>query len=165
MIRNFLIVSILFAFVLSSCERDDICAASTPTTPQLVVQFFDVANTSLSKPVIMALVKNDNSDTLLFARDTILRIPLRTDTTATVLKFIKNPGNQAAAEDPDNTDILTFTYLTNEIFINRACGFKVTFDNLNVSSLPGTDGRWIDDLIVNSQSITDENTTHLSIFH
>ena len=38
-----------FAIALSSCERDDICAEATPVTPLLIIDFFDIENTTEAK--------------------------------------------------------------------------------------------------------------------
>ena len=38
-------------FSLSSCEKDDICAESTPTTPKVVIEFYDAANPTTAKNV------------------------------------------------------------------------------------------------------------------
>ncbi len=37
--------------ILLGCERDDICAEGTPTTPRLLIQFYDVANSDNIKSV------------------------------------------------------------------------------------------------------------------
>ena len=44
--------SILFlALFILGCERDDICADGTPTTPQLLIDFFDATDTETVKSV------------------------------------------------------------------------------------------------------------------
>jgi hypothetical protein len=47
--KNKIALSVLFLFTVcfSSCEKDDICDANTPTTPQLVIEFYDAVNTTL----------------------------------------------------------------------------------------------------------------------
>ena len=42
---------LLFTFGLSSCEKDDICDANTPTTPRLVITFYDNAAPTTLKTV------------------------------------------------------------------------------------------------------------------
>ena len=37
----------LFIIVNFSCERDDICPESTPTTPSLIIDVFDIDNAGL----------------------------------------------------------------------------------------------------------------------
>lgn len=39
------IVILLLAFLPISCERDDICAATTSTTPRLLIEFYDATST------------------------------------------------------------------------------------------------------------------------
>ena len=40
---------LLFAFGLSGCEKDDICDANTPTTPRLIISFYDYNNPTVKK--------------------------------------------------------------------------------------------------------------------
>ena len=163
--KSILIFSLLALVLFLACERDDICAESTPTTPQLVIQFFDADNISDSKPINLDLIEVEREDTLFFTGDTLIRIPLKTNTESTQFRFTKNRGIDATAEEPENEDIITFNYTTNEVYISRACGFKVTYDDLSLINTNGPDGRWIEDITINSESILDENTTHVSIYH
>ena len=109
--------------------------------------------------------KVDNSDSLAYTSASTVEIPLRTDTTATVLVFVKNPNNLVAAEDPNNADTVTFKYTPQEEFISRACGYRVSFSNLTIQNNPGSDGRWIDDIIINTRTITNNDTTQVYIRH
>ena len=148
-----------------SCERDDICATSTPTTPQLTMSFLDADNINETKSLNINIYKRDKSDSITYTDASTIQVPLRTDTTATVLVFVKNPNNLVAAENPNNADTLIFTYTPQETFISRACGYKVIFNNLSIQVNPGSDGRWIDDFIINNRTIADEDTTHVFIRH
>ena len=47
----------LFSISFSSCEKDDICEATTPTTPKLVIEFYDVLNRTVKKNVNNLAVK------------------------------------------------------------------------------------------------------------
>ena len=46
-----------------ACEKDDLCAETTPTTPQLIISFKDANNTTESKAVeslgVFAVQNND----------------------------------------------------------------------------------------------------------
>ena len=160
MIKKLLLGIVVLTLILIACERDDICATTTPTTPQLVIKFYDVANTTEPKPIVLAVNEMGNEDTMFFAQDTVLRVPLRTNEEVTQFNFIKNPGGET-----QNTDVVTFNYETNELYISRACGFRISYDNLSAITTPSTDGRWIEDLQIESQTILDEETTHVSIYH
>ncbi|MGB5943178.1 MAG: DUF6452 family protein [Leeuwenhoekiella sp.] len=150
---------------LFSCERDDICAESTPTTPQLVVSFADI-DLNDKRTTVNVYNPELSSDTLRFVNETEILIPLRTDTTVTVLFLRKNPGaTNTALEDPDNEDALTFSYIGNEVFISRACGYRIVYDSLETGLDGGNDGRWIQDIIIERNQIVDQDTTHIRILH
>ena len=47
------IIALLLLFsAIISCERDDICPESTPTTPRLIIRFYDNTELSETKRVI-----------------------------------------------------------------------------------------------------------------
>ncbi|MEC8885131.1 MAG: DUF6452 family protein, partial [Bacteroidota bacterium] len=117
MLKNGILLVFIIALIAISCERDDICAASTPTTPVLTIGFQDADNTTEDKELNITIYKVDNSDSLAYTSASTVEIPLRTDTTATVLVFVKNPNNLVAAEDPNNADTVTFKYTPQEEFI------------------------------------------------
>lgn len=165
MLKNGILLVFIIALIAISCERDDICAASTPTTPVLTIGFQDADNTTEDKELNITIYKVDNSDSLAYTSASTVEIPLRTDTTATVLVFVKNPINLVAAEDPNNADTVTFKYTPQEEFISRACGYRVSFSNLTIQNNPGSDGRWIDDIIINTRTITNNDTTQVYIRH
>ena len=165
MLKNWILLMFAVLLISLSCERDDICAASTPTTPALTIGFLSNENINENKPINITVYKPDYSDSLVFSNASSIQVPLRTDTTATVLVFTKNPNNLVATEDPDNSDTLTFIYTTQEEFISSACGYRVIFTNLSILNNPGSDGRWIDDINFTTRTISDEDTTQVSISH
>ncbi|HEA28686.1 MAG TPA: hypothetical protein ENH91_01590 [Leeuwenhoekiella sp.] len=165
MLKKYILGSLLFLLALSACERDDICAASTPTTPQLVIAFFDQDNRTQSKPINLAVNAVGGDEIIRIDNDTIIRIPLRTDTTSTSFIFTKNPGIPDAEEDPDTPDRVTFSYNINEVYIDRACGFKVTYNALTAQASGEGDGRWITDISINNSTIINDSTYQVSIIH
>ncbi len=160
-----LLVFGFFALVATSCERDDICAKSTPTTPQLVISFYDVEDPTQAKPINLAVYEPGGKDTLKFSNDTIVKVPLRTDSDRTTFIFTKNPNISTAADEPDNKDQVTFLYNTNQVYIDRACGFKVTYDGLTYQKIPLDDSAWIDRIQIINSTIVNEDTTHVNIIH
>jgi len=79
-------------------------------------------------------------------------------------KFILNYGNL------DPTLVyeaqLEFNYSTQNRYVSRACGFKTIYElEDNTPTLtPATTANWIQQLNVETTSITDENTTHIKIY-
>lgn len=150
--------------LLFSCERDDICPAATPTTPKLVIEFFDVDNTESSKNIRDLAVRTFEKDAaLLFNSTSTISIPLKTDTIETSYIFNLN----ALAESGGLRDTLIFSYATEELYVSRACGFKVNFFDFR-ASLEGQETSsegWIRDIQVIENTIENESETHLFIFY
>jgi len=155
---------VLMSVLLSSCERDDICAESTPTTPLLVIDFFDVDNPSEAKaPANLHLVEEGSDQGLLF-NTTSISIPLRTDMDQTRYNFVLN-FNSEDAENPENSDLLVFNHQRIEEYISKACGFRVTYQALQNEFIAGDDNSWIDNITIVNTIIEDETEAHIRIFH
>jgi hypothetical protein len=168
----FFIGGLLMLF--NGCQRDDICPAATQTTPLLVVRFYDAeerdnpaspTNLSIRSTVndsIKTLYQRSNADSIV--------IPLRTDQNATTYTFTifdRDPDEEEEDEDEEftpDTDILTFTYGTEEIYLNRACAYKVIYNSLKLTIEGGEDGQWIDSYIIEEPNIEDETQAHINIF-
>ena len=60
---HFYIYLIIIFSMFVACEKDDLCAETTPTTPQLIISFKDANNTTESKAVeslgVFAVQNND----------------------------------------------------------------------------------------------------------
>ncbi|MBC7440657.1 MAG: hypothetical protein H7250_11825 [Flavobacterium sp.] len=170
----------IIAMLTFSCEKDDICDASTPTTPRLIIKFYDIQNpatvrsvlnlkiTSLVNGVEKAIIFDKTNTDIL--NDTIVALPLKINENLTKYKFIFN----SKAENPSliSEDNLTFNYARKDEFVSRACGFKTLFEmnagNQNsviLNENPGiTSGNWIKDLQITQAKIYTENETHIKIF-
>lgn len=178
--KKTLIVSLLFSFVFffSSCEKDDICDANTPTTPRLVIEFLDINNPTVLKKVTNLKVIGDGmTEGIVFnasettekrylTNESKISIPLRTDANTTKYSFILNSGNS----NPVLTDIdeVTFNYGRSEVFVSRACGFKTlfSFDQNPIihTAVPASKPQWMKYISVEKSNIDNENETHIKIF-
>lgn len=181
------IISLLlvFAFGLSSCEKDDICDPNTPTTPRLVIDFFDADNPSVAKSVTnLKVIGKDMEEGIIFNENgtevtkylisgTTVSIPLKTNEESTTYTLIldSNNANPAAI----NSDILRFNYTHQDEYVSRACGFKTTFalnplsDGIPVSTPfiltdGDTNGLWIKQVYVKNYKVDSENETHIEIY-
>lgn len=163
-IKFFILFIVLLTF--SSCEKDDICDASTSTTPRLIVEFFDVLNPTVKKNVTNLAIKEINtSASLTFTGTSKIQIPLRTSQDLTKYSFIINSSDPTI----DNEDFIQFNYSRQTIFVSRACGFKTNFilDTTlpfikTDTSIP--DGYWIQNISVSASNINTENETHVKIY-
>lgn len=167
-------------FFLASCEKDDICDPATPTTPRLILHFFDKNNISVSRRTTNLKIIGDgfaDTEPLLNRtgeatwNDTLVYLPLRVNENSTKYKLILNADDNNATND--RTDILEINYTRNDIYISRACGFKTVFnlggnplqDSFIINNIPNTTtGDWLTDVQVIQSQINDENEAHIQIF-
>lgn len=171
---------LIFFLSLIGCEKDDVCDATTSTTPRLVISFYDYANQAnprnvtnlkvighlMTTAIVLTPTATDDSKYLSNANK--IAIPLHTDANLTQFEFVLN----ATTDLTKATDILLFNYSKTDIFVSRACGFKTVFD-LSETNLPSivinneptkNAGNWIKKIELVQPKITTENETHLKIF-
>jgi hypothetical protein len=169
----------ILGFASSSCEPDDICDPNTPTTPRMLIQFFDISNPSLRKNVTnLKVIGEGKTEGVVFnpsgvdeakyltSADSIL-LPLNTQADLVKYKFINNYGNKNPLIE--NEDNLEFKYTRESIYVSRACGFKTIFNldpitPFTLSDAETADEMWIQYVIVAQNNITYENETIIKIF-
>ncbi|PKQ44129.1 DUF6452 family protein [Confluentibacter flavum] len=176
---SLLLILLLAIGIIISCERDDICPESTPTTPKLIIEFYDSANPESVKFVPQIRVQGVNNDGVLEGYNAAnvqkLELPLRTDTTATQYRLHRNYSinNGGTPDDPSddfpngNEDIITIKYTTEQVFVSRACGYKTVFKNVSLTIEPDTNpDNWIlsRQSVTDNQSVEDETTAHFYLF-
>lgn len=168
----FLILFIFLCFgTLSKCEKDDICAAGTPTTPKVVIDFYEYLNSSVRKGFQkIEIIEIDNpSNILVFEHTDRILLPLRTDSPESNYIFRLTYTN--INTEVTNEDLVQIRYDKEDVYISRACGFKSNFMLLDAEPLNpnpkitdyGNDEFWIKEYIVRQSIITNENETHLDI--
>ena len=106
-----------------SCEKDDICDPSTPTTPRLTIEFYNnlTAVPTLKNVVDLGIIAPELTKGFGFTGISKISIPLKINADVTVLNFIQNGSNLITTDD--NIDIVTFNYARKSIYVSRACGF------------------------------------------
>jgi hypothetical protein len=165
-------VGLIFLTLINfSCQRDDICPDSTAITPLLRISFFDFENPEVPKPPTNLRVKATNMDSIFLNRVNLseISIPLKTDVDITEYEFILNAQvtTEADSVSTSNTDKIKFTYARNEIYINRACSYKVNYIDLRIAPQPLDEdtNRWIKNIVVEEENIENETNTHIFIYH
>lgn len=137
--------------LLLGCENDDICLE--PTTPQLIIRFYDVANPSTKKSVNSLNIWVATKDSIVKNKATdSIAIPLNTTSTTTIYKF----------SSTNKVDDVSFTYQKGEVYISRSCGFKTVFQNVTASK---TTSNWIQQVIIKNPTIENEKNAHIHILH
>lgn len=171
--KKILILLLIVAFSLSGCEKDDICDPNTPTTPRLIIDFYDIQDPTKTKSVTdLAIVGEGMTTGILFPSESKIQVPLQLTEDTTKYSFTLNSKNSNPALI--FTDELEFNYSLKTVFVSRACGYKTVFDLNNDSVLPNpyvlnndpsaSSGNWIKFLTVENYNIENENETHIKIY-
>ncbi|WP_299254640.1 DUF6452 family protein [uncultured Aquimarina sp.] len=170
--KTLILVICCFAaiYLNSSCERDDICAEDTPTTPMLIIKFIEDGTVSDIKQPNELQVKAVGFDNILdftTNQDSIM-IPLRIDALLTDFEFTidSDVDEDDNTDETPNTDTLSFQYTPIEEYVSSACGFKVTYNGLTESlTQEGSNQNWIKDITIQEGNVTNETAAHVFIFH
>ena len=175
---KFLILSI--ATLLFACERDDNCAATTSTTPRLVVEFYDVVNTDDLKSVSRLSVYGEGlvtdpdtslDETLVFNTNTneiTLPLLIGNENELNTSRFILEKDTNLRLDENDTTnsnmDIIEISYTTEYVYVSRACGYKSQFIGLSLNVEADSD-LWISNIEIVESTVQDEDTVHVRIYH
>ncbi len=164
--KIFLFLAIAFTF--SACEKDDICDATTSTTPQLVIEFYEYSNPTVLKTVSNLEIFSTGFDTIPFSGVSKIEVPLKTTDDAVTFNFIQNGGDTNTTND--NKDIIQINYSRNTVFVSRACGYKTTYtlnnpNGIVLTDAPTPDTFWIQDVNVITTNIETENEVHVKLYY
>lgn len=175
-----LLIFLLFLTANYSCEKDDLCPESTPTTPKLIIDLNDNIDPDEPKNVFDLRIQGVGNDNVLPGYNIIsatkqIILPLRTDANTTSYKLhidyaLNDNGTPEDTSDDfveGNEDIIQITYTTEEIYVSRACGYKTVFRNVTLLLDPNDNDRWIinKESLIENQSVEDETTTHFILYH
>ena len=161
--KLFLFILLLVSF--SSCEKDDICDTNTPTTPKIVIEFYDVANpTTLKNVTNLGVIAPGFTSGFGFTATSKIKVPLKTFEDSSVLYFIQNGSIDPTTDD--NLDEITFNYNRKTVFVSRACGYKTLFtlNSTNPITVTPDSDNWIQSVVVSQPNIENENETHIKIY-
>lgn len=162
------------AFASWQCERDDICPENTGSTPLLILKFSDYNDPENLKDAPSLTIKAISEEGNFISYTTVdsIAIPLKIFENYTEYEFTINdmdPDDQDEEEEenPDpNTDIVTFSYTTEEVYLNRACGYIVNYQMNNAVVQPeNPNNRWIRQITILQPEVANETNAHINILH
>ena len=159
-------IALVIAFSFWNCEKDDICEDGTPTTPRMIVEFYDNLNPTVKKTVTnLGIVADGMTTGILYNGVSKIEVPLQTTTDITKYSFIYDSQNVNISLR--NEDKIVINYTRNDVFISRACGYKTVFsllDNPNgIIKTIDTDN-WIKEIVIQKYKILNEDEIHVKIF-
>lgn len=150
------------------CEKDDICSETTPTTPRLIIEFYDFTNPTLTKNVTNLAIIGQGMTTPYQVYNGVskIQVPLDVSQNLSKYQFVLNYNNSNPAFV--NTDLLEFDYSRSQVYVSRACGYKTLFALNSTTPIIHTDattpdGLWMRNITVVQPAISSENETHLEI--
>ncbi len=160
-----LFLLLLLSVFFSSCEKDDICDANTPTTPKVVIEFYDAANpTTLKNVTNLGVIAPGFTNGFGFTVTSKIKVPLKTFQDSSILHFIQNGSIDPTTDD--NLDEITFNYNRKTVYVSRACGYKTLFtlNTTNPITVTPDSNNWIQNVIVSQPNIENEDETHIKIY-
>lgn len=154
------------------CERDDICPESTPTTPRLIIRFYDIGNSNETKNVRQLSVHGEGIDTDIIPNSNtdsiVLPLRIESEEVVTVSRFILKRDSDFDTDNDDttisNSDTIEVSYSTQFVYVSRACGYKSIFNDLQITRENDAD-TWIFSTETTNTTIENEDAAHISIFH
>ena len=155
-------LNFLFILLLFSCEKDDICLEGTPATPRMIILFKDFENPKVKKVVEDLLIRGlglvDSLTT--FSGDSIA-VPLRNSFEFTQYEFTLTTSSPTLLSDS-----LQINHKQFDTYMSRACGYKSTFvlENPHYYNLTQGTG-WIKSIEKIRDTLSDETSSHLAIYH
>lgn len=162
-----LLVIIVLVFAFKGCTRDDICPEGTATTPKLIVVFKDASIPANNKKVISLSIETDYENWVLVLGNTetdSINLPLNTNSDTTKYRFIRTTVIDTVISI--NIDKVMFVHKRQDLYVNRACGFKAIFNELDskLEEEP-SDGNWIKQVITERTTVNDQNEAHILMLH
>jgi Family of unknown function (DUF6452) len=177
--KKIIIALLLLLSVFYNCEKDDICSETTPTTPKLIIRFYDISSQEETKNVTglrVTAFDENNTEVLISNLNVVtadsINLPLRTDADLTKFVFHKEydiDDNDTPNDTSDdiilgNPDTITITYQREDVYVSRACGFKAIYNDLQ-TNLESDANNWIVSVEVINTVVENETTAHVKIFH
>ncbi|PXY43719.1 DUF6452 family protein [Flavobacterium hydrophilum] len=175
--KKIIALLLVFTFGLSSCEKDDICDANTPTTPRMLISFFFADRPTVEKNVTRLKIQGDNVENGIVFNETATTDDAKYTTSATQVLIPLDPTRDAvtysfisnfSTANPglSNTDMLTFNYTRKNVYVSRACGFKTIYTLTSIQRAGDEDANnyWISNIDLFNPNVELENETHVKIF-
>lgn len=105
----------------------------------------------------------DSTEVVRYANTDSIVIPL--DTNTDVTRYLFKKSIISGADTLNNIDKIEFTYFRNNGYVNRACGFKTEFENLEAVLEDEGNENWIQQLTIRRENINDEDSSHITVLH
>lgn len=158
------------ALIYFGCEKDDVCPATTQTTPRLIIEFYDITAPDQIKSVpglfVIGLDPDLNEipiyNELVSTRSSIA-LPLQNNSVQTQFKLYKS-YDVIDSVVIGNPDIITITYEIETVYVSRACGYINNY-SVQTFSIDTDNEQWLVNSEILSTQVINENEIHVKVLH
>lgn len=166
--RKTAFIFLCITLALTGCQTNDICTLDNPSTPGMIIKFYDMERPGRTKAVKNLNAVEIDADVYYFSEpvnDTIIRLPLRTGQNNTTWNLFTEETIEDTVETKHS--ILKINYIPEEVYISRACGYRIEFLETEMELLnENSEENWIKALeLPRTNTIENEREPHLYIFH
>ena len=162
---------LLIALLQISCEKDDVCPATTQTTPRIIIEFYDIAAPDEIKavPGLFAIGLDTNANEVpiyneLVSTRSSIALPLQNNSSQTQFKLYESYNNVDSVIS-GNPDTITITYEIETVYVSRACGYINNY-SIQTFSIASDNDRWMGSSeILTTTQVTNENEIHVKVLH
>lgn len=173
-----IIILLLASLVVTNCEKDDICANETATTPRLYIEFYNKNNPNNRKNATKFVAQGVGNDNILSDYNIVttnkVYLPLKTNENQTQYTLYRNyaindndtPDDESDDYIEGNPDIVTINYITKQVYVSRACGYKTIFENVTIH-IENDSSNWIEYTLpnTNNEPVSNESEAHFNLYH
>jgi len=145
----------LLLFLNSSCEPDDVCSETNPSTPHLVFRLYDSSQPNELKAVdTLRIISLGDQAPIEFINTDSIVFPLQVN--ASKINADLNISDMI-------TDRIEIDYQTKDVYLSRACGFQSTFKILSVEF--DQPANWINSIEILTNEVIIDTLAHVKIYH
>ena len=148
----------LFLLVLifaTACERDDLCLEK-PLAGAVVRFHHTISGQPAAVDSVAVYYEGKNLIPASYTDSLVLPLPPGRDTAQYVFAKTGTPAS--------NPDTIRLFYVRKDTFISKACGFRMTYRQLQAQLITDNDN-WIKQITVTRTDITDDTLAHIRIYH
>ena len=145
----------MLLFLNSSCEPDDVCSETIPSTPHLVFRLYDSSQPNELKAVdTLRIISLGDQAPIEFINTDSIVFPLQVN--ASKINADLNISDMI-------TDRIEIDYQTKDVYLSRACGFQSTFKILSVEF--DQPANWINSIEILTNEVIIDTLAHVKIYH
>ena len=144
----------LLFFLITSCEKDDICLEGSANTNRITIEFINNENESLTS-LSLKNIRGVSKDSIIHEAINTYQLKLPLNGSSNTTDYILNYN--------EIDDTLSIKYRAIHVYLNRGCGYISNFIIDNATEDLYNSYGWIKKISIVKDSIFDEDKTNLHI--